>query len=277
MPTPEQQPNTSHLQSLESELSLTKAELDEFKKLPKEEQERQKDEKLLELQRLNDKLDVAMQEAIKTGHLEETIKLKEQLEKEVKDLGEKVEAAESPENILKIDRTINLVDDFLKKSRTEGGLGIDWLDAEKPIDESDDRNEGLTEIDLFKVKLHTSWLPEGQPLLGGEERLEALKSKSTEIIRLDLCVLASMWKLFHGTDDQYQQFEKKLTVIAEANNLELSNLKQNVMFFDGTILKVLGGGRRALYLYWDGSGWDWGNGNLAHDWGKVSPSLVLAP
>jgi len=97
MPTPEQQPNTSNLQSLESELSLTKQELDEFRKLPKEEQDRQKDEKLLELQKLNDKLDVAMQEAIRTGHLDEAIKLKEQLEKEVNDLGEKVEGTESPE------------------------------------------------------------------------------------------------------------------------------------------------------------------------------------
>jgi len=89
--------NSQSEASFGDELSLTKQELEEFRKLPKEEQERQKDEKLLELQRLNDKLDEAMQEAIKTGHLDEAIKLKEQLEKEVNDLKEKVEMSEMSE------------------------------------------------------------------------------------------------------------------------------------------------------------------------------------
>jgi len=95
MSTPEQQPNTPNLQSLESELSLSKAEMEEFRKLPKEEQKKQKDEKLAKLNNLNDKLDQLIQEAIQTGQIEEAIKLKKRLEKEIKDLEEKFSIGET--------------------------------------------------------------------------------------------------------------------------------------------------------------------------------------
>jgi hypothetical protein len=94
MKTPEQQPTTSSLQSLQNEMVLTKQEMEEFRKLPKEEQEKQKETKLAELQALQTKLDLAMQEAIKTGDLTEVKKLKDQLEQEIVDLTEKVEATE---------------------------------------------------------------------------------------------------------------------------------------------------------------------------------------
>ena len=201
-----------------------------------------------------------------------TEKLREELAN-AKKLQAKIEGRiESPENMLSIDRTINLVDDFLKKSEEEGGLGIGWLDAEKPIDESDDRNEGLTEIDLSKVKLDINWLPEGKSSLGGEKRLEALKGEK-DVIRLDLFTLASLWKLFKSDP---KEFEQKLTIIAEANSLKLEDLKKKAIFFDGTILKSSDGSRRALYLYWDGSEWDWDDGRLDLGWGDRSPSLVLA-
>ena len=94
MSIPEQQPNTSSLQTIETELSLTKQEMEEFRKLPKEEQEKQKEEKLAKLKDLQVKLDQSIQDAIKTGKLDEAKRLKEQLEQEVQDLTEKFEVIE---------------------------------------------------------------------------------------------------------------------------------------------------------------------------------------
>jgi hypothetical protein len=90
----ELQPNTSNLQTLEAEATLTKQELKDFRKLPKEQQEKEKQDKLSKLSDLQNKLDQAIQEAIKTGNLEEAKKLKEQLEKEIKDVEEQIEITE---------------------------------------------------------------------------------------------------------------------------------------------------------------------------------------
>ena len=73
--TIEQLNDKSNLESLEADFSLTKKELDDFKKLPKEEQEKLKKTKLTELQAMSEKLDMAFQEAVKTGKLEEAQKL----------------------------------------------------------------------------------------------------------------------------------------------------------------------------------------------------------
>ncbi len=91
----ESQPNKkSNLQTLEADFSLTKQELEDFKKLSKEEQEKQKQDKLVKLSDLHTKLDQAIQEAITTGELEEAKKLKWQLEKEIKDLEEQIKVTE---------------------------------------------------------------------------------------------------------------------------------------------------------------------------------------
>ncbi len=87
-----EQPNKqSNLQTLEADFSLTKKELEDFKKLPKAEQEKQKKEELSKLRELNDKLDHAIQEAVQTGQLEEAKKLKEQLEKKMQNLEQQIE------------------------------------------------------------------------------------------------------------------------------------------------------------------------------------------
>jgi hypothetical protein len=83
MSNPEQQPNTSNLQTLENEIALTRQELDEFRKLPKEEQDKYRDEKLAKLKELQDKLNQAIQEAIRTGLLDKANKLKTQMEEEM--------------------------------------------------------------------------------------------------------------------------------------------------------------------------------------------------
>ena len=59
----EQQPKDGlSLQTLETEVALTQAEMEEFRKLPTEEQEKQKTEKFAKLQALQTKLDQAIQE-----------------------------------------------------------------------------------------------------------------------------------------------------------------------------------------------------------------------
>ena len=81
----QEQPLHKH-PTLPTELSLTKAELEAFKQLPKEEQEKQKDTKLTELKALQTKLDEAIQNAITTGDITEARRLRDELEKEIQDL-----------------------------------------------------------------------------------------------------------------------------------------------------------------------------------------------
>ena len=267
----EQQLNTPDFQNLEAEVYLTKQEIEEFRRLPKEEQEKLKNEKLEKLRELQTKLDQEIQEAIRVGKIDEARNLYDILRKGLIDLEDQFEATE--ENILSIDRSLNIVEDFLRKTIEEGGLGIRWLDSENPIAEVDSHNEGLTKIDLSKLKLDTSWLPEGESSINGEKRLEALKSKDSEQIRLDLYVFASLWKLFKT---EIKEFEQKLNIIAEANSLTLDDLKKKAIFFDGTIIMDSGGHRRALYLKWDGSEWYCNRNFLGDDWNGNRPSLVLA-
>ncbi len=128
MHTLEQQSNKqSNLQTLEADFSLTKQELEEFKKLPKKEQEKQKQEKLTKLSELHTKLDQAIQEAIKTGELEEAKKLKKELESEIKDLEQEINITERlklPEGaiLMKIipDLEITSASTAIKKLEAEG-------------------------------------------------------------------------------------------------------------------------------------------------------------
>jgi len=94
-----EQQNMSNLQSLETEVTLTKAEMEEFRKLPREEQEKQKTGKLEELKVLQKKLDQIIQESIKTGNIEDAQELSDQLEREIYDLEKKFYLSEiSPED-----------------------------------------------------------------------------------------------------------------------------------------------------------------------------------
>ncbi len=86
MPTPEQQPTSLDPSPLESEFSLTKQELDQFRKLPKTEQEKQKKEMLVRLQQRQEALEQAIQEAIQTGKSDEVKRLVDQQQREVSDL-----------------------------------------------------------------------------------------------------------------------------------------------------------------------------------------------
>ena len=193
-----------------------------------------------------------------------------------KKLLELEEVLPCPENILEIDRNLNLVD-FLTKPETEGGLGIDWLDSENPIVESDKQNEGLTEIDLSKVRLDTEWfrdeLKKENEYVTGEKCLEDLKKR--DVIRLDLFVFASLWKLLKGNEEQKKEFENKLTIIAEANGMKLDDLKMEFLFFDGMIIRGLYGECGPMYLHWFNLEWGWKSPSNSLDRSDDSPSLVL--
>jgi len=90
MKTPERQPNIeSNPQTLQNEVALTKQEIEEFQKLPKEEREKQRDEQLAKLKDLQIKLDQAIQEAIRTGDLDEAKKLKDNLKTDIEELESK--------------------------------------------------------------------------------------------------------------------------------------------------------------------------------------------
>jgi len=121
MSTSESHLNTSNLHALESEVALTKEEMEEFRKLPKSEQERQMNEKIVVLSNLRIKLDRLIQEAIQTGCLDEARNLNDLLEKEVHDLEEqmqegKVNIVHSPE----YDLAISIYDQGIQMALEQG-------------------------------------------------------------------------------------------------------------------------------------------------------------
>jgi len=95
MSSPEQQTNTSNLQTLETEMFLTRQELEDFRKLPKKEQEEKRKDKITKLKVLQDRLDKAIEEAIKNGQIVEAEKLREEFASELDSLEELVNDEES--------------------------------------------------------------------------------------------------------------------------------------------------------------------------------------
>jgi len=88
----EQQPNISNLESDKSAALLTQDELGAFRKLPQKEQERQREERLKKLEELQNKFRKAVEEANKTGKVEEALKLKTIFDEEAADLQELVKS-----------------------------------------------------------------------------------------------------------------------------------------------------------------------------------------
>jgi hypothetical protein len=90
---PELQPE-ANLSSLPAEANLTKDELNKFQRLSPQKQQEQKQERLAKLLKLQNKLEQAVNEATKTGNLEEAKKLKEETEKEIRNLERVVDTME---------------------------------------------------------------------------------------------------------------------------------------------------------------------------------------
>ena len=121
-----------------------------------------------------------------------------------------------------------------------------------------------------------SWLPEGESSVDGGMRLASLMAKSNEFIRLDLFVLAALWKLLKGNEEQKEDFENKMSILAKVNGLKIEELYKCFISFDGTIVRNSGGTRYLIYLHCEG-GWGWGAGRESLQTGidKSHPSLVL--
>ena len=149
---PEQNQNLnteSNLQTLEKEMVLTAQEISDFKKLPKEEQEKEKQERLFRLENLKNEADQAMSEALKTGDLERVKKIKGQLDKEISDLQIKFDIADSLEVVSEIfpDLEAKSTDVALSKLNDEGYV-IHKL-VEKKLQEEIDWGEKMK--DSYKI------------------------------------------------------------------------------------------------------------------------------
>jgi len=83
--------NTQNLESRNSAALLSQAELDEFRKLPKEEQKKQQEARLKKLEELQNEFRKAVEEATKTGNVEQAKKLKLAFDKDAKELKQLVE------------------------------------------------------------------------------------------------------------------------------------------------------------------------------------------
>lgn len=179
--------------------------------------------------------------------------LKATLDAKKKELG--MESISSSESILKIDRKADVIEFTL------------WGGAKIEDKDTDTRSIALTEIDMSKLKLDTSWLL-GKSSQGGEKRLESLKASGD--IRLDVQILIALKKL------PPEELNKKMEILATTNKISIDDMKKKAIFFDGTIIKQSDGDRYALYLGWDGESWGWRSDYLGFGWYGSSPSLVLA-
>jgi len=144
MINPEQQSN-SDLQTLGTEVALVSEEIEVFRRLPKEEQEKQKDKKLIKLRELNDNLDQAIQEAVQTGELNEAKRLKDLLKEKIQEFEDLINTIGSPlfKNIREIvaDLEITSLETAIAKLKNAGcDIGaeeywmlekVDWSKKEK--------------------------------------------------------------------------------------------------------------------------------------------------
>lgn len=172
----EQQPNIeSNPQTLESELSLTKQEIEEFKKLPEEERDKQRNEQLAKLKDLQIKLDQAIQEAIKTGNLTEAKRLENILKTDIEELESKFYI----EGISLKEAKEILEQDFLGKEEIERAFDIKIEDKDIPeIPFTKEDIEKAKELGQFLI-LRTDKIDKKTPLTI-ENLNKHLKGKTKE-------------------------------------------------------------------------------------------------
>ena len=125
-------------------------------------------------------------------------------------------------------------------------IGKGWT-----IEEEDTRSLALNELDLTKVSLETMLRP-GESSVKGEEKLRRLKESN--FIRLDAKILQTLW---------------------ENNTAIPESWKEQVIFFDGTILCDSLCDRCIPSLYWHNGKWDWVSYRLSGGFSAVGSSAVL--
>lgn len=125
----------------------------------------------------------------------------------------------SPPGILKIDRTTPF--------NPKKFIGEIW-----EIEEEDRRSLALTEVDLTKVCLESYLGHLGGPITGEENLVRAKEMKD---IRLDAKIFQSLWENSQLIPESWR--------------------KKYLIFFDGTVLRSLGGSCCVLCLRWSGGQW----------------------
>ena len=126
----EPQPNTANTQNLESDKSaalLTESELNEYKKLPKEEQKKKQEARLKKLEELQNEFRKAVEEANKTGKVEEAQKLKTAFAEKAEELKQLIAETERLEKFGKVleiipDKDIISAETAIEKLKKEGYL-----------------------------------------------------------------------------------------------------------------------------------------------------------
>jgi len=91
MKSQEQQPNISNLESDKSAALFSQDDLKKFRKLPKKEQKKQQEYRLKKLEELQNNFRKAVEEATKTGKVEEAQKLKVAFDKNAEELKQLIE------------------------------------------------------------------------------------------------------------------------------------------------------------------------------------------
>ena len=136
---PEQNPNLhneSKLEVPEIGSNLTEQEIQDFKFLPRSQQEKQKREKLAKILELQTNAELAMKKAIETGHLDEVKVLKEKLAAEIKHLEDQIQVTDRLGNSFEVTADnieINSSEDVISILESQGIKITD--DAKHTIDE----------------------------------------------------------------------------------------------------------------------------------------------
>jgi len=112
-------------------------------------------------------------------------------------------------------------------------------------------HEDCGEVDVKDIELYLSKKQESDNYIKGEDLLKELKDKKP----LNSAVLKYLLDNPKHIPEEW---------------------KGKYISFFGTILRSPNGTRRVLYLYYDGSQWDWDYHWLGNDWFDNRPSAVLA-
>jgi hypothetical protein len=255
---PELQPETN-LSTLPVEAGLTKAEINKFQKLSLEKQQEQKEKRVAKLLELQNKLEQAINEATKTGNLEEAKMLKKQIEKEIADLEQVVDSGLSIES-LKIQH-LSFLKDILGKP--EGGF-IPTLVKPKDQDYAtlkDDvditkfgeytLNPDTQNLDFENIHESKIFIPNIPPIFVGKPFFEVFK------------YLVDTYSNTHYIPgvEYYKWLIQNPTKTPEV--LKDKNLW---FYFPGSLICTFIGSWDVPYVHWSGSNFYRGVGGLSYRW-----------
>jgi len=178
MKSQEQKPNISNLESKKSAALLNEGELSAFRKLPHKEQKKQQEDRLKKLEELNNNFRIAIQEATKTGSVDEAKKLKVAFDKDAEELKQLIAETEI--------YNVKVMEIIPDKEITSAETAIEKLENEG-YKISDQAKDMLAKVN-WKEKLKDSYeiisIPVGE-LFGGADEIKIyhyaeIKAKAIE-------------------------------------------------------------------------------------------------